>query len=198
MTDMSGREGGITMFGTTAKPDGKVVYTENMIWNMESKGCAGGAGGYGAPLDYQKMLHSILTDDGKLIKKETVDEMFKPQLADAARSTLTELLKIPEVNQTFGGLPMGTQVDHGIGGMLTMQDMAGMRKGTLTWSGYPNLKWFVDRVGGMSGIYGSQVTPPGDPKTNELFKAWEEEIYRRGGNLSEGWEREAVLKMWEG
>ncbi|KAI9047250.1 hypothetical protein LZ554_008703 [Drepanopeziza brunnea f. sp. 'monogermtubi'] len=183
MTDMSQREGGLNKFGTTAKPDGKVVHTDNMIWNMESRGYSGGAGGYGAPLDYQKMLHSILADGGKLLKKGTVDEMFKPQLASASKQQLMELMKIPEVNNTFGGHPLGTEVNFGLGGLLLMEDVVGRKRGTMTWGGYPNLIWFVDRLGDMSGIYGSQINPPGDPKTIELFTAWSEEIYRKVGKL---------------
>ncbi|KAK2623772.1 hypothetical protein QTJ16_006953 [Diplocarpon rosae] len=181
LTDMSKREGGLTRFGTTANPDGQIVHSDDMVWNMDARGCAGGAGGYGAPLDYQKMLHSLLVDDEKLLKKATVDEMFKPQLSDAAREMLCELIKTPEVNQTFGGHPPGTRVDYGLGGLIILDDVVGRRKGTMTWGGYPNLIWFIDRAGGMSGIYGSQIVPPGDPKTLELFEAWSEEIYQKGG-----------------
>ncbi|CAL3970297.1 unnamed protein product [Diplocarpon coronariae] len=181
LTEMSRREGSLTRYGTTANPDGKMVHSDDTVWNMEARGCAGGAGGYGAPLDYQKLLHSLLADDEKLLKKATVDEMFKPQLSDAARRTLNNLIKIPEVSQTFGGHPPGTRVDHGLGGLILLDDVVGRRKGTMTWGGYPNLIWFVDRAGGMSGIYGSQMVPPGDPKTLELFEAWSKEIYQKCG-----------------
>ncbi|PVH77952.1 beta-lactamase/transpeptidase-like protein [Cadophora sp. DSE1049] len=180
MTDMSDREGGVTMFGTAADPNGKMVHREgNEIWNSGAETCAGGAGGYGAPLDYQRLLHSILADDGKLLKSETVKEMFTPQLTDASRATLMEILKLPEVNKTFGGLPLGTKVDWGLGGMMTMEDVGSRRNGTMFWGGYPNLMWFIDRVGGMSGIYGSQVNPPGDQKTIDLFTKWVEELYKK-------------------
>lgn len=180
MTDMSDREGGVTMFGTAADPNGKIVHREGKeIWNSGAEQCAGGAGGYGAPLDYQKVLQSILADDGILLKTETVKEMFKPQLTDAAQATLMEILKLPEMNQALGGLPLGTKVDWGLGGMMTMEDAGSRRKGTMLWGGYPNLMWFIDRVGGMSGIYGSQLSPPGDQKTIELFLKWVEELYKK-------------------
>ncbi|CZT08567.1 related to transesterase [Rhynchosporium agropyri] len=185
MTDMCDREGGLTMFGTAADPEGKIVHRQGKeLWNSSSTESAGGAGSYGAPLDYQVMLHSILTDDGKLLKPATTEEMFTPQLTDASRSTLMEMLKLPEVNNTFGGLPIGTKCDWGLGGMINLHDIPGRRKkGAMAWGGYPNLIWFIDRAGGISGIYGSQLNPPGDPKTVELFGEWEKELYRKGREL---------------
>ncbi|KAK0130363.1 hypothetical protein ONS96_000885 [Cadophora gregata f. sp. sojae] len=45
MTDMNDREGGVTMFGTTANPTGKIVHREGKeLWNSGSETCAGGAG----------------------------------------------------------------------------------------------------------------------------------------------------------
>ncbi|KAL2062722.1 hypothetical protein VTL71DRAFT_5794 [Oculimacula yallundae] len=178
MTDMSDREGGMTMFGTAADPNGKIVHHEGKeVWNSSSKECAGGVGSYGAVVDYQVMLHSILADDGKLLKPATVDEMFKSQLTQASRASLMAQMNM-EVNISLNNLPKGTECDWGFGGMLTMQDLAGRKKGTLVWGGFPNLLWFIDRVGGMSGIYGSQLNPPGDIKTSELFVEWEKELYK--------------------
>jgi CubicO group peptidase (beta-lactamase class C family) len=182
LVDMSDREGGITIFGTTCNPEGKMAYTDNTIWNMDTEGCAGGSGGYGAPLDYHKLLHSILTDDEKILKKSTVEEMFKPQLNNAGRVAFTGKLKIPEINQMYGGMPPGTKIDYGIGGQLIMEDLDGRKKGTMSWGGYPNLIWFIDRVGGMSGIMGSQINPPGDPKVTQLCYQWQKEIYNKARN----------------
>ncbi len=78
LTDMSVRLGGPNMFGTPADPNGKLDHTDDTVWNPETDGCAGGAGGYGAPLDYQKVLNSLCADDEKLLTKATTAEMFKP------------------------------------------------------------------------------------------------------------------------
>jgi hypothetical protein len=82
--------------------------------------CHGGAGGYGNPVEYQKMLHSICANDGRLLRSETIEEMFKPQLTDKARAKKNELNAIPEVNQGYGGVPAGVRVDWGIGGMINL------------------------------------------------------------------------------
>jgi CubicO group peptidase (beta-lactamase class C family) len=179
ITDMSEREGGPNMFGTPANPEGKMRYTDNRIWNMETQGCAGGAGSYGAPRDYQRLLQSILTDDEKLLKRSTVEEMFKPQLNEAGRNGFMNTLKIPEINDAMGGWPLDTKLDWGIGGALVMQDLDGRKKGSMCWSGYPNLIWWIDREGGMAGIFGSQSSLPGDPKTLKFFYDWERTMYER-------------------
>jgi CubicO group peptidase (beta-lactamase class C family) len=183
MIDMNEREGGINpIFSIAANPDGKVGYTDNTIWNWETPGCHGGAGSFGNMLDYQKMLHSICSDDGKLLKSSTIDEMFTPQLSSASRESLLQKLAIPELNQLYGGMPLGVKVDWGLGGQMLMEDLKGeRRKGTMVWGGYPNLIWFCDRFGGMSGIYGSQLNPPGDLKTVELVTAWIKELYSKAG-----------------
>jgi len=104
--------------------------------------------------------------------------MFKPQLSDAARESYMDRRKIAEVNDVMGGHPLGTKLDYGLGGELIMEDLATKRKGTMCWGGYPNLLWFCDRAAGISGIYGSQINPPGDPKTLQLVAKWEKEIYK--------------------
>lgn len=179
MTDMSEREGNMkASFGVPADSNAKVVHrTKEELWNSSLEECSGGTGGYGAPFDYEKMLHSILADDGRLFKTATIEEMFKPQLTNTAREALIEILKVPEFNSAFGGLPLGAKVDWGLGGIMLLQDTATKKKGTIVWGGYPNLNWFIDRAGGVAGIYGSQLCPPGDEKSIELYKQWEEVIY---------------------
>jgi hypothetical protein len=181
LADMSIRAGGIDpIFGIAADPEGKVEYIDDRVWNLETRGISAGAGAFGNIGDYQKLLQSICANDKKLLKRSTVEEMFKPQLSEASQKALLEKLTIPQVNQALSGFPMGTQVDYGLGGMLILEDLpAARRKGTMSWGGYPNLLWFCDRKAGVSGIYGSQIYLPGDLKTQELFGKWEKELYNK-------------------
>lgn len=137
LTDMSERDCPFTIFGTAEDANAKLKYTDNTIWNMDSVACHGGAGGYGSLVDYQKMLHSVCSDDGKLLKPATVDEMFKPQLTDAARAKMQELVEIPEMNQVYGGYPPGIKVDWGIGGIMNLTPLPGRSAGSIAWGGYP-------------------------------------------------------------
>jgi CubicO group peptidase (beta-lactamase class C family) len=183
LADMSERSGGVDpVFGVALDPNGKVKYTADTVWNLKTKDCHGGAGGYGPPVEYYKLLHSLLTNNGKVLRKETVDEMFKPQLTSAARASLAAKMAFPEVNETFGGFPKGVEADWGIGGIMNLQAFPGRSEGSLAWGGYPNLSWWVDRKAGWAGIQGSQICPPGDVKTNRLFREWVVEMQRRAGS----------------
>lgn len=183
LTDMSVRSGGKNpIFGIPADPEGKVEYTDDRVWNLESSGVSAGAGCYGSVVDYQKILQSICANDGQLLNPRMVDEMFKPQLSEASRKAWMAMLAIPEINQSYGGLPQGTQTDWGLGGCLIMEDLPNAtRKGTMAWGGYPNLQWFCDRSAGMSGIFGCQIFMPGDLKEIELYREWQKELYKKSG-----------------
>lgn len=186
---MKGRVASLTARG----PDnGKVVpYTEPFL-NYGSKDCFGGHGGYAAMTEYIKVLHSILSDDEKLLKKETAALMFQPQLTAESKRALNATLHIPEVAGMFvGDLPTTINYDWGLGGILVEGSIDGRRKkGTLIWSGMPNLFWvrdhsivnfdllltlrqFIDREAGLCGVFGTQVLPPGDLKVEEMIKTFE-------------------------
>ncbi|KAF7880615.1 uncharacterized protein EAF02_007461 [Botrytis sinoallii] len=178
---MSQREGGVTQYGTTDNPTGKVKYTSQVPFDPATKDCQGGAGSFGSPVDYFKCLKSICANDEKLLKSETVDEMFKPQLSEASRKGLMKSLSIPELNACFGAFPKGLKADWGLGGMMNLEDIGGRSKGSIAWGGYPNLQWWINRKDGVCGIWGSQLIPHGDPKTNRLITVFEDEIYRKAG-----------------
>lgn len=182
VVDMSIREGGAKMFLNPADPDGKVVYSEDPVWNIGMEQCSGGAGLYGAPVDYFKMLQSLLINDEKLLEKPSVEDMFKPQLNEAGIKSLKENLAYPDINVQMSDLPMGTDVNFGLGSGLLMEDLPGRwKEGTLYWSGYPNLHWFIDRKSGIASMIGSQLHAPGDPKFVEFARLWSEEIFKKVG-----------------
>ncbi|KUJ17353.1 beta-lactamase class C and other penicillin binding protein [Mollisia scopiformis] len=182
LADMSIREGGITMFGNPAEPNGKTIYIDDNIYSLDMTESTGGSGLFGAPLDYFKLLQSLLRNDEKVLKKGTVDDMFKPQLSPAQISSFEAKLAIPEVNVQMSDLPAGTKVDYGLGAGLIKNDIPGRWKaGTLFWSGYPNLHWYIDRESGIAGMIGSQLHAPGDPKFVEYAKLWGEEMFRQRG-----------------
>lgn len=142
----------------------------------------GGAGCFCSMPDYAKMLDSICKDDGKLLKSESVQEMFRPQLSAASKSRLRKLLSFPEVNNSMGGLPFTdaeeASMDWGLGGQMTPVGVEGRRKkGTMFWGGLPNLFWWIDRESGVSGVFGTQLMPTGDPKCVALMGRFETAVY---------------------
>ena len=131
LAGMSKRDCGTTMFGTAENKDAPLVYNDSTVWDMDSVACHGGGGGYASPVEYQKILHSICADDGKLLKSETIDEMFKPQLTEKAKAKMNELNQIEAVNQMFGAFP--TTVDWGIGGIMNLEAFPGRSAGSIAW-----------------------------------------------------------------
>lgn len=170
------------MFMNPADPNGKVVYTDDRIYNIDMPECTGGSGLYGSLLDYFKLLHSLLCNDKKILKKASVDAMFEPQLNTAGVQSFEEKLAIPDVNVQMSDLPAGTKVDYGLGGGLIKTGIPGTWKAdTMYWSGYPNLHWYIDRKSGIAGMIGSQIHAPGDPKFVDFARLWGEEIFQKRG-----------------
>ena len=134
MTDMSIRD---------PNGSGKVVHGGGSILSAGFEECMGGDAAYASMPDYFKILQSLLADDERLLKKETTKLMFSPQLSKESREAQAQLMANPQAVALFiGDFPMHVGLDWGLGGILTTDDDEGWRKkGTMLWSGLPNLFW---------------------------------------------------------
>jgi len=71
-------------------------------------------------------------------------------------------------------------LDWGLAGMLVDSDEAtGRKKGTMNWSGLPNLLWTIDRAAGLATFYASNIVPFGDPPSHRMQQLFETEMYSR-------------------
>ncbi|KFH44129.1 hypothetical protein ACRE_050780 [Hapsidospora chrysogenum ATCC 11550] len=157
---------------------GPVEWTQQTIWPLDTVGDSGGSGAYATIVEYQKILHSITRNDGVLLQSPMIDELFRPEMDPVVRAGVMKALEDENRNNIYGGLPRGTQVAYAIGGMVVLEDLPGRRpKGTLHWGGLLNVFFWMDRTNGLSGIYGSQVFPAGDPKCLALFAEFERQTY---------------------
>lgn len=157
---------------------GPVEYTPLTIWPVETEGDSGGSGAYSTIADYQRILHSVTANDGKLLSSAMVDELFKPDMTPSARKGVMKALTLERTNRIYGGLPKGTEVAYAIGGMVVLEELEGRRpREAMHWGGLLNVFFWMDRENGLSGIYGSQVFPAGDPTCLELFAAFERATY---------------------
>lgn len=148
---------------------------------VKRRECFGGEGLSSSMPDYLKLLRSLLANDGKLLKRETVDAMFMPQLTPQARESLNQVFHGGFWTLAPGEYPKHIGLDWGLGAMITTEADPGWRsKGTLMWSGLTNLFWFVDREMDLCGLFGTQLLPSGDNKARELTAMWEKEMYRLG------------------
>jgi len=103
-----------------------------------------GSGLYMTAGDHAKALQSLLksgTGEGGLLRKETVDEMLRPQLNDPQRAvlkTITDMFHDGMVSE----FPQGMPLDHGISGIINLDDVPGKRrKGSMMWHGMANGHW---------------------------------------------------------
>ncbi|KEF55853.1 beta-lactamase [Exophiala aquamarina CBS 119918] len=164
--------------------NGKIEWLEEVVIPDPIQDDLGGCGIISTAQDFLKVLKSVLVNDGKLLQPATIDTLFQPQLKSTARDALRTIMKTAERSTGFG-LPANTTVDHGLAGMLIMEDIhTGRKGGSLSWGGYPNLKWWIDRETGVCGLYASQLHPPGDPMSVKMYEIFQAEVYNRLGQIN--------------
>ncbi|KAF2456467.1 beta-lactamase/transpeptidase-like protein [Lineolata rhizophorae] len=129
--------------------------------------------------DYTKFLKAILNDGRPILKKESVDEMFKPQMVPSSKPVLDMLLKGPMRNFAAYPLALDTEIDYGLSGILNTTDIPGRHAaGSLQWSGLPNLLWWIDRKTGIAATIFQQTLPPGDLKSISFNTEFENALYK--------------------
>jgi CubicO group peptidase (beta-lactamase class C family) len=184
-TDMSARD---PSSGKVVNFPGRMPYQTGDGGEIED--CLGGQGVFSNGDEYIKILHGLLTTDEneKILKKETVELFFSPQLGEGSSAMLNMILQDDAANNAMGGVPKTVKKDWGLGGLLICGDTPdGKREGTMFWGGYPNLIWFCDRKTGITGIFSAQVVPPGDAKCADLtrqFQAGVYELYKKSRSVS--------------
>jgi CubicO group peptidase (beta-lactamase class C family) len=158
---------------------GPLQWTPETIWPLDMTENSGGSGAYSSLVDYQKILHSVTANDGKLLQSNMIDELFRPEMSPVVRAGCKNALKDENINNIFGGLPKDTDVTYAIGGMVVLEDLPGRRmKGSVHWGGLLNVFFWMDRMAGLSGIYGSQIFPAGDPTCLGLLAEFERKAYK--------------------
>lgn len=98
MAAMSEREAGS---GTVELTEGIQIYQSTD--GSEIEDCLGGQGVFSSPEEYFKVLKAVLTtdEDEKLLKKETLNEFFKPQLGEGSSAALNGILQDDFVSTTL-------------------------------------------------------------------------------------------------
>ncbi|EME38773.1 beta lactamase like protein [Dothistroma septosporum NZE10] len=164
---------------TVRSDDGKLIPQHETTTTSPLGGVrhAGGSGLASTANDYIKVLISLLVSDGRLLKPETVEYMFQPHLKDPKH--LRKMHANPEAFGLAGNIPPGLKVDFGLGGIMNLEKMpTGRSPGGLQWGGYPNLFWWMNPKDGICGCYFSQLVPPGDPESFEMYRKFETEVNR--------------------
>ncbi|THV08214.1 beta-lactamase/transpeptidase-like protein [Dendrothele bispora CBS 962.96] len=151
---------------------------------------AGGGGLHLPPSDYAKVLQALLKKDGTLLKPETVDLLFKPQLEpDVVKSLVSRVRRgqSPGLRAGFStalleleeGMNFDSAVNWAFGGLLAVKDVPGRRKkGSLAWGGLPNLFWWLDPTSNVYGMYATQILPFGDMPSAVMQAMFERAVYQ--------------------
>lgn len=148
---------------TARTPEGKLMLHTEPFMNIDPIDAMGGHGGYCSLQEYIRVLRSLLANDGKLLKPETVEMMFSPQLTPEASKALTAVMKTSLASLFIGEWKPELELNWGLGGILLMKDGDGRRKrGSLSWGGVANTFWLIDREADLAVTFGTQVLPPGD------------------------------------
>jgi len=140
----------------------------------------GGQGAIGNPSAYLKIMRSLLMDDEKLLKSDTVKQMFTPQLDGAAKAACQGFHELDLWKGTFASHKLGTGCNWGLAGLIIESDEeTGRKKGSMNWSGLPNTWWSIDMETGLALVYASNVLPYGDHASHRYQQLFEKEMYDR-------------------
>ncbi|KAF2421506.1 beta-lactamase/transpeptidase-like protein [Tothia fuscella] len=159
--------------------DGGLEESPAAVWLEDVDEHSGGGGLWSSVTDYIKVLADLVKPEPTLLKKETVETLLAAPQIPPNSSALE-----PLVGARGGAVAANAAavsepgINYGLGGMMITKDMEVLPKGTLSWGGLPNLKWFLNREHGVAAMYASQVLPPGDEKSIELSNAFFKEVMR--------------------
>tara|TARA_R110002003_G_scaffold1193_1_gene22734 strand:- start:6340 stop:7281 length:942 start_codon:yes stop_codon:yes gene_type:complete len=162
--------------------DGSLASGTTPPWS-DPIGEGGGAGMYANVHDYTRVLSDLLKESPTLLRKVTVEEMFSPQLTEG-----TQVFKDFLASGEFAYKPTlddsleGVKANYGLAGLLLMEDVTRDNyfkpKGTLVWTGLPNLLWSINRERGLALMFATQVSPYGDRKCFDVVARFETAVWR--------------------
>ncbi|KAH7084097.1 beta-lactamase/transpeptidase-like protein [Paraphoma chrysanthemicola] len=161
----------------TKRTESGILSESKGLWPDSVPEDCGGAGLYSSPDDYIKILSDLLRETPMLLKSETVDLMFSPQLK---RGSLA-LRALHDSWMTKGMTAIeqpSVEINFGLGGIYVERDVGNYKRDSLVWGGLPNLFWFANRSNRVAGLYASQVIPPGDPKSVHLAQEFIKDVYQ--------------------
>lgn len=146
----------------------------------------GGSGLKGTAPSYLRILRALLrggalddTDSSRILRPETVDMMFTPQLSPALQASY-------QAQEWAGGEPFSRKAGKaledaswGLGGALTGTGLASGRGAkALHWSGMANTFWVVDRERDVAFVMFSNLLPYGHQRIFDLWEKLETDLYK--------------------
>lgn len=170
------------MVGSTRQADGTLTPgPDRLIPKAVSEG--GGGGLHSTVHDFMRFLADLLKDQPVLLKKETADLLFTPQLSGTALQAFEgSSANISLWNLVAGGGIPGVKANHGLGGVIILEDIDTedfkSPRGTLGWLGMPNSHWRINREKGLALFFTTAVSPFMDPVTQALGRDFETAVWK--------------------
>jgi CubicO group peptidase (beta-lactamase class C family) len=156
-----------------------------MAKNIERVHYGGGGGLYSTCNDYIKFLTSVLNTATsgtvpipQLLTFESTKEMFSPNLSESSTEAMRSVVANPLAFGLAGNLSKSVDTSFGLGGILNLGDIpaTGRKRGGMQWGGLPNLFWWISPQDGVCGCYFSQILPPGDVLSFNLYSDFEKAV----------------------
>jgi methyl acetate hydrolase len=157
---------------------------QEVVQDPEFEG--GGGGLYSTAADYLRFLRMVLNDglaDGhRLLRPETVDLMTRNHIGGLRVQPLRSVLPARSNDaEFFPGIPKAWSLAF----QLNLAPApTGRPAGAMMWAGLSNCYCWVDRAGGLAGVYLTQILPFADRRALPLFEAFETASYRAFGPTS--------------
>lgn len=140
----------------------------------------GGNGLLSSVPDYMAILGDIIKSTPILLKPETAELMFTPQLPEGS-SSLQHLKNSQRLFENSAGGHIGNlAINFGLGGLLFTKQvpLTGAPPGTLAWGGLPNMIWWANREKGIAGFYATQVIPHSDIRNTKLAALFQRSLWK--------------------
>ena len=138
----------------------------------------GGVGLYTSVPDYLKALSDLISEKPVLLKPETIDLLFTPQL-EVGGTAFEAMNAMGPLAWSFFQSDPDFKMNHGLGSALLTEDakVSGTPKGTIRWSGYSGPMWAVNREQGLAWFYATQVLPFGDVESGKRAEAFGKAVF---------------------
>ncbi|KAL4802427.1 beta-lactamase/transpeptidase-like protein [Aspergillus unguis] len=162
-------------------PDGTLEPLEGFTFD-NPEGQDGGAGLSCTAKDYLAVLADLASECPKLLKTETVAEMFTPQLEPGSAPVQGLFALRPAWDIVSGPVP-NDAVNHGLAGVVCLDGAVeiGQPKGMLGWGGASNIVWWVNRELHLAGFFATQQAPFGNATVTKLVNAWKKDFWASYG-----------------
>ncbi|CBF84391.1 hypothetical protein AN9049.2 [Aspergillus nidulans FGSC A4] len=165
------------MGGAQQTSDGRLERLDT--WSFDNpEDQDGGSGLSCTAKDYVAVLADLVSDSPKLLRLETIAEMFRPQL-ESKSASVDMLLQLRFAWDIVSGPVSGDAVNHGLAGILCLDEVAeiGQPRGMLGWGGASNIVWWVNRERGVAGFFATQQMPFGNATIKNLVNAWKKDFW---------------------